>query len=163
MSTLYDLTGQFKELLEMIEQGEVDPEVLKDTLEGLEGEIEYKADGYAKVIKELEGQTSVLKAEIERLSGRKSSLENNIKAMKESLQNAMQITGKTKFKTELFSFNIQKNPAKLVVDDPSNIPNVYLIPQEPKVDTTKLKNYLSDIDFAPSYAHLEQGESLRIR
>jgi hypothetical protein len=111
----------------------------------------------------LEGQTSILKAEIERLGGRKSSLENNIKAMKESLQNAMQITGKTKFKTELFSFNIQKNPAKLIVDNPAAIPNVYLIPQEPKIDTAKLKNYLSDIDFAPSCAHLEQGESLRIR
>ena len=48
MATLYELTGQFKELLEMIEAEEMDLDTLRDTLEAIEGEIEYKADGYAK-------------------------------------------------------------------------------------------------------------------
>ncbi len=161
--TLYALTGQFKELLEIIECGDMDPEMLKDTLEGLEGEIETKADGYAKVIKELDGQVSLIKSEIERLSSRKSSYENNIKAMKQSLQEAMIATGKTKFKTELFSFGIQKNPPRVVIDDPKDIPERYLIPQEPKIDTAAIKNFLSDTGIVPTFAHLEQGDSLRIR
>jgi predicted nuclease with TOPRIM domain len=159
MATLYELTGQFRELLELVEQGEVDPKMLADTLEGLEGEIEIKADGYAKVIRELEGQASMLKGEIDRLSDRKSSIENNIKAMKESLEMAMRSTGKVKFKTDLFSFNIQKNPARLVIT--GEVPKDYLIPQEPKVDNKTIKDLLKEKELP--FAHLEQSESLRIR
>jgi predicted nuclease with TOPRIM domain len=159
MATLYELTGQFRELLELIEQGEIDADLLADTLEGLEGEIEIKADGYAKVIRELEGQASMLKGEIDRLSDRKSSIENNIKTMKESLEMAMRSTGKVKFKTDLFSFNIQKNPARLVIT--GDVPKDYLIPQEPKVDSKAIKDLLKEKEL--DFAHLEQSESLRIR
>ena len=34
MSTLYELTGQYMDLMEMAE--EADPDVLRDTLEGIE-------------------------------------------------------------------------------------------------------------------------------
>ena len=161
MATLYELTGQFRELLELVEQGEVDPEMLADTLEGLEGEIEIKADGYAKVIRELEGKTAVLKDEIDRLSKRKSVIENNIKNLKQALETAMRATGKTKFKTDLFSFNIQKNPPKLIIDKPEEIPEEYLIPQEPKIDTKAIKEILKQQELP--FARLEQSESLRIR
>lgn len=159
MATLYELTGQYQQLLEMIQNDEFDEWTLKDTLEGLDGEIEIKADGYAKVIKELEGNVDTLKNEIDRLSRKKSSYENNIKIMKESLENTMKITGKTKFKTELFSFNIQNNPPRLVID--KDVPEQFLIPQPPKVDNARIKELLKhqELDFA----HLEVGQSLRIR
>lgn len=159
MATLYELTGQFRELLELIEQGEIDAELLADTLEGLEGEVEIKADGYAKVIKELEGNIATIKAEINRLSGKKSSLESSIKRLKESLETSMRATNKTKFKTDLFSFNIQKNPARLVIT--GDVPSEYLIPQEPKVDNKTIKELLKQQELP--FTHLEQGESLRIR
>ena len=161
MTTLYELTGQYRELLELAESEELDKQLIADTLEGFDGEIEIKADGYAKVIRELEGKADLLKNEIERLSKRKSAIENNIKSMKEALQNAMFITGKTKFKTDLFSFNIQKNPPRLVIDRPEEIPKEYLIPQEPKIDTSAIKEALKRQELP--FAHLEQSESLRIR
>jgi len=161
MATLYELTGQYRELLELAESEELDKQLIADTLEGLDGEIEIKADGYAKVIRELEGKTAVLKDEIDRLSKRKSVIENNIKSMKEALQNAMFITGKTKFKTDLFNFNIQKNPPRLVIDKPEEVPEEYLIPQEPKIDTSAIKEALKQQELP--FAHLEQSESLRIR
>lgn len=161
MATLYELTGQYRELLELAESEELDKQLIADTLEGLDGEIEIKADGYAKVIRELEGKTDLLKNEIERLSKRKSAIENNIKSMKEVLQNAMFITGKTKFKTDLFNFNIQKNPPRLVIDKPEEIPEEYLIPQEPKINSKAIKDMLKEKELP--FAHLEQSESLRIR
>ena len=72
-------------------------------------------------------------------------------------------TGKTKFKTELFNFGIQKNPPKLVLDkEVEDIPMDYYIFQDPIADKEKIKQELKEgkeLDFA----HLEQGESLRIR
>ena len=161
MATLYELTGQYRELLEMAESDELDRQLLTDTLEGLEGEIEIKADGYAKVIRELEGRVELIKSERERLAKMQTTIENNIKSIKETLQNAMYITGKTKFKTSLFSFSIQKNPPKLVIDNPDAIPTEFLIPQDPEVDTKKIKKLLKETELP--FAHLEQSESLRIR
>lgn len=160
--TLYELTDSFKQVLELAQDPSIDPQAIKDTLEGIEGEIEYKADGYAKVIKELEGDSDKLDAEVKRLTERKQVLQNNIKNMKQSLTVAMQTTGKTKFKTDLFSFNVQKNPPSLKIDDDTKIPKEFYIPQEPKVDTTAIKELLKKGEVL-DYAHLEQGESVRIR
>lgn len=75
---------------------------------------------------------------------------------------AMKVTGKTKFKTDLFSFSIGKNPKALVVDYPERVPEEYLIPQQPKVDNAKLKEDLNN-GKVYDFAHLEQSESIRIK
>lgn len=90
--------------------------------------------------------------------------ENNIACMKKSLENAMRACNKIKFKTELFSFGIQKNPPSVKFDDEhlELIPIEYLIPQDPKVDK---KRILEDLKSGAKFdwATMEQGESLRIR
>lgn len=161
--TLYEMTEDYKALLAMAEDPDTDPEIIKDTMEGMEGAIEEKAEGYAIVMKELETSEMALKNEIDRLNARRLTISNNIRCMKLALQEAMETTGKTKFKTTLFSFGIQKNPPSVVLDvDPGVLPDKYLIPQAPKVDKTKIKDDLkAGIDIG--VAHLEQTESLRIR
>lgn len=166
MSTLYELTGQMQALLALMEDPDTDPQIIEDSLEAVSGEIEYKADCYARVMAELEAQKAAVKAEKDRLAARESSLGKNIDRMKESLKTSMIATGKTKFKTELFSFNVQKNPPRVVIDDPDRIPEGFLIPQPPKVDTASIKESLKSVDAGPMWegiCHLEQGESLRIR
>ena len=166
MSTLYELTGQMQALLALMEDPDTDPQIIEDSLEAVSGEIEYKADCYARVMAELEAQKAAVKAEKDRLAARESSLGKNIDRMNESLKTSMIATGKTKFKTELFSFNVQKNPPRVVIDDPDRIPEGFLIPQPPKVDTASIKESLKSVDAAEMWngiCHLEQGESLRIR
>lgn len=165
MSTLYKLTEQFEQLLGLISQGEYTEEELTDTLEGIEGEIEVKADGYAKVIKEIEGNVAVIKTEIARLNSKKASLENSVKTLKQSLEMAMRATGKTKFKTDLFSFNIQKNGgvrALTILEEIDNIPKEYIVNPPPIVNNEAVRELLKVQEVA--WARLEpQGESLRIR
>lgn len=166
MATLYELTGQMQALLALMEDPDVDPQIIEDSLEAISGEIEVKADGYARVMAELEARKAAVKAEKDRLAARESSLGKNIDRMKESLKTSMIATGKTKFKTDLFSFNIQKNPPRVVIDDPDRIPEGFLIPQPPKVDTASIKESLKSVDAGSMWegiCHLEQGESLRIR
>lgn len=162
MNTLYELTSEYLQLLEMAEDPDVDLQTIADTMEAIGGEIEDKADGYARVMKQIEANAAGIKAEIDRLTARKTSMENNVKRMKESLQAAMEATGKKKFKTALFSFNIQKNPASLKIDDPEAVPESFLVPQPPKVDSAAIKDALK-AGAVYDFAHLEQGESLRIR
>lgn len=68
--------------------------------------------------------------------------------------------GKTKFKTVLFSFNIQKNPATVNVI--GKVPKKFYIPQEPKLDKKALIEYVKEHGNT-KYAELTQSESLRIR
>ena len=79
MANIYELTNDFLELLNMLEDEEVDEEVIMDTLESIEYEIEDKADGYAKIIKALEADVDGIQKENNRLTSRKKTYENRIK------------------------------------------------------------------------------------
>lgn len=163
--TLYELTEDYMNLLELAEDPDIDEQAFTDTLEGIDGALEDKAEGYAKVIRTLEGDAAACDAESKRLRNKKQTIENNIRRMKAALQYAMQATGKTKFKTALFSFGIQKNPAAVVIDEGyiENIPDRFLIPQDPQIDKKAIKEALKAGEDLEGLAHLESTESLRIR
>ena len=162
---LYEITEQYIELLEIASDPDVDPQVLADTMEGVEGEFEDKADGYAKVIAQLTAEADALKKEADRIAARKKALENNAKRIKDNLQSAMIACGKRKFKTTLFSFGIQKNPASVVMETTAvfDIPPEYLVIPDPTIDKTAIKEALKNGVDLSGIAHLEQAESLRIR
>lgn len=159
-NTLYVLTGQALALQQMAFDGEIDEQTFKDTMESLDYEIEEKADNYAKIDKMLEAEIKALAAEISRLSSRKKVLENNQERLKRNLESSMIALGKTKFKTLLFSFGIQKNPATVNVI--GKVPKRFYIPQEPKLDKKALIEYVKEHGNT-KYAELTQSESLRIR
>ena len=163
--TLYELTEDYMNLLELAEDPDIDEQAFTDTLEGIEGALEDKAEGYAKVIRTLEGDAAACDAESKRLRNKKQTIENNIKRMKQALQITMEVTGKTKFKTALFSFNIQKNPAAVVMDEQyiENIPERFLIPQDPQIDKKAIKEALKAGEDLEGIAHLSETYSLRIR
>ena len=164
--TLYELTNDYMELLQMAEDPDIDEQAFLDTLEGIEGALEDKADNYAKCMRMLEADAKGIKAEEERLAKRRKTIENNIKRMKQSLQTMMELTGKTKFKTQLFSFNVQNNPTSVVMDesDVANIPERFLKYKDPEIDRKAIKDAIKAGDEdAMDIAHLEQSQSLRIR
>ena len=165
MESLYELTNQFLQVLEIMDDPEVDPADWQDTLEGIQGEIEVKADGYARVIRTIEHKVAAYASEIERLASRKKTAEKNINRLKKNLQDSMEAIGRQKIKTDLFSFNIQKNPASVVLDEQNiaNIPAEYLLYQEPKINKDLIKSDLKEGKDLKGIAHLEQGCSLRIR
>lgn len=122
---IYELTGNYEHLLNMLYDEDVDEKALLDTLESIEGDIEDKADGYAKIIKELETQSNARKEEAKRLTQSAKTIDNRIKMLKSNLFNCMKITGKTKFTTNLFSFSIAKNGGKQALTIDGDVPEEY--------------------------------------
>lgn len=163
--TIYEITNDYLQLMQMMEDPELDPQTLADTMEGIEGELEDKADNYARVMKNMEADLNGIKAEIDRLSTRKKTIENNIKRMKEALQFSMETTGKTKFKTELFSFGIRKNAPAVVMDEPyiENVPERFLKYSDPTINRSAIKEAIQNGEDLEGLAHLEQSSSLSIR
>lgn len=163
--TIYEITSDYLQLMQMMEDPDLDPQTLADTMEGIEGELEDKADNYARVMKNMEADLNGIKAEIDRLSTRKKTIENNIKRMNEALQFSMETTGKTKFKTELFSFGIRKNAPAVVMDEPyiENIPERFLKYSDPTINRSAIKEAIQSGEDLEGLAHLEQSTSLSIR
>ena len=162
MSNLYELTNNYETVLNMLYDEDVDEQMILDTLESNEGEIEDKADGYAKIMKELEAKSNARKAEAKRLNESAKIFENRVNFLKQNLFNAMKQTGKTKFSTNLFNFNIARNGGKQALTIDGDVPKEYtktIIEN----DTDKIRQALENGEKLP-FAHLEpRGESLRIR
>ena len=162
MATLYELTGEFEALMQMAEEQGLTQKDIEDTLEGIEYEIEEKAESYAMVIRSLEEDANGLGNEIKRLTDKKNTINNNIRSMKKNLEKAMVETGKRKFKTKLFSFRIQANPPSAKIEDEAKLPEAYLIQQPPKIDKKSLLKHLKNGKEVEG-AKLVQTESLRIQ
>lgn len=155
---LYELSLAFQEVQNM----DLDPEVMKDTLDSIEDAIENKAENIAKLIRNLESDVSAYKEEEDRLKTKRQATENKVKWLKTYLEDNMKLTGKTKFKSGMFNFSIQKNPASVNIIDKKIIPEEFLIQQPPKVDKTSLKEILKRGIEVPG-VELKQKEGLRIR
>lgn len=167
MASLYDLTGDYVKFAEYMEQVELEPEMqeaLEDALNNLDEDIEIKLENYAKIIKNFESDIAGLKAEEERLAKKRKAMENSIKHMKERMTIAMQQTGKLDIKGELFKFKVQANPPAVVMDvNIEDVPEKYLIAQDPKIDKKKLAEDLKAGVELDGVAHLEVSSSIRIR
>ena len=161
--TLYELTGQCLEVREMAGYEEISTDALNDTMEAVGLEFEEKAENYAKVIKQLEMEADGYKAEAKRLTKKKKVVEANIDRIKKNLEKSMLATGKTKFKTALFSFGIQKNSPSIDLLDEENVPADFRTPQPDKIDKKAILDFLKETNEPVEWATMKQTESLRIR
>lgn len=162
MANIYDLKDSYLMIQDMILNGD---EELEEVLKTISDEIEVKADGYASIIANLTSDIEGIKAEEKRLAERRKHLEANVFALKETLFNAMKETGKTKFKTNLFSFNIAKNggtkPIVMKVDVSELPDDLVIIKEEP--DKKAIAKYIEATGDLTYAEFGERGESLRIK
>lgn len=164
---LYEITESLMKLQLLLEDPEVDQQLVEDTINDTEEELEVKADGYARIIRNLEGNVDALDKEIKRLQAKKKACQNGITRLKDNLQAAMTMLKKPKIKTDLFTISIQKNGGALpvIVDVPTeDLPDECVIVEEKPNLTTIAKLLGNDPDKYGKLAHFgDRGESLRIK
>lgn len=173
MSTLYDLIDDYQRFSEILECEDTDEAIkddLKEAVDNLADDIEVGIDNYGKAISNRTANIKARQAEIERLQALNDADNRAIDRMKGICEQAMRITGKPKVKTTFYNFYFQKNPESVVLEEGyiENIPEEFLVYQEPKVNKTAIKEVLKGDDEAlkerlEGIAHLEQTESIRIR
>ena len=155
---LYELSQNYLAVQEM----DLEPETLKDTLDSIEEAIEVKAENIAKWIRNLEADKKAFEEEEKRFKEKKQAADNRIKSLKLYLEDNMRLTGKTKFKAGFFSFSIQKNRPSVEVFDEALIPKQFLMEQPVKIDRAGIAELLKAGEEVPG-AELKQTEGLRIR
>lgn len=165
MNTLYELTNDYKSLLDLAGSMDADEiETFNNTLEGILGEIEVKADGYAVVLSEIEGRINIINKEIGRLEAIESALSNTRRRMIDRLKTAMEDIGKKEIKTDLHRFKIVGNGGKQPLDiNESCVPEEYIkkvVVESP--DKDKIRTALESGEVLPFASLGERGTHLKI-
>lgn len=159
--TLYDLNEMYTNLIDLVESGASTEEELAEAIEQVTDEIENKADAYATIIKRFESNIDLIKDEKKRLSDKQITHENAIARLKSNLEYTMRLQDKPKFKTDRFSYNIQKNAPSVEITNEELITEDY-IKVKKEIDKRAI---LAELKAGKEVAgaKLKQTESLRIR
>lgn len=168
MASIYELTQEFETLWSLMEDGLLDDEALAGAFDVATEDLAAKLEGYCKFIKNLESDIAGLKEEEKRLATRRKTMENTVDRAKEAMKKAMETAGEKKIPAGSFTCSIQANPPKVVLDEQyiENIPEKYLVPQEPQINKKLMLEELKEnfeIPELQGIAHLEKSDSLRIR
>lgn len=168
MSSLYEITEDMQQLVEWMNDPEADQQAIADTLEAMQYELEDKAEGYCKVIRQFEADAEAYKAEEERFSNKRAIAENNAKRMKVALQKAMVATGhddKNGLNAGLFKLKVVGNGGKKPLTITGDVPKEF-INMVPQNDNERIRAFLESLDENDtcSWARLEErGTHLSIK
>lgn len=175
MATLYEWTGAGFEAQAHLQDVLDDPTSTEEEkakalaeFQAIQMAIEPKLESYFKCLKNRAADSEVLGKEIKRLQARKKAADADVDSLREQMLAAMQATKKKKVKTAIGTFTM-KTIQKLITHFDEDgaleeIPEEFLEPQPPKVDTKGLKKYLSEHpDVYMDAAELVETPSLAIR
>lgn len=158
---LYELANNYNNLLELLEDQTIEPEIIKEALNNVEGDLVEKVENICKFIRTMDAQAKALKEEEKRMADKRKSLENRQTYLKTYLFDTMKATGHETIKGNIFTLKIAKNPVSVELESLNDIPEQYKVF---KVEADKrliLENLKNGIEIPG--CKLKQGEGLRIR
>lgn len=131
--TLFEMSAAARELLALLEAGEIDEQTVLDTMESI-GANE-KLESYVYVQKNLEAEIDAFKAEIERMTARKKSLEAQVERLKNAQISFMQASGQKSANAGTFKLTMRENKSVEITDEAA-IPAEYItvIPSSTRPD-----------------------------
>lgn len=157
---LYELTAAYQMLAEADAQ---DDDSFAAALAELSDAIEQKAEQTAAVIRTLELEADAIEAEAKRLQQRAAVRRDRVETLKLYLMEQLAAAGKTSVQGKRFTVGVQASPPSVKVVDPAAVPDTYLLPQAPKVDTRAILTYWRESGSVPPGVEVQQSQHLRIR
>lgn len=125
MSTLFEISYKFRDLLEMAEN-EQDEGSLHDaiigTLEAVEYEFKDKVIDCAKYIKNLQVQSDAIKQAADDMLKRRAAMDKRIESVKQYVLNNMKATQIKSVECDFFKVSVKNNPSSVQILDDSKIP-----------------------------------------
>lgn len=158
---LYELAEQYRDLATI---EDMDPQALSDTLEGISGEIEKKAEAIVAVRANMDSSISAIDAEIKRLTERKRLIQAREKSMREYLRHNMSTAGIKKIECPLFSITLAAGRDIVEIEDVNAIPDDYVdIETNVKPDKRRIIAALKKGEPVNGASLKKSAESVRIK
>lgn len=141
--TLYEITDNMRQLMELLDEENEYSGDFVDIWESAEGELANKVNTYCKLIKMYSKEAENIKEEKERLQKRQQAAERKAQQLKSMLVDNLQAVGYDKYKTDLFTlYSFKKKLSKYSTAD---VPEQFKIEKVSKVvDEAKLKAALDE-------------------
>lgn len=156
---LYEITNEIAALNSIESDDESMAQAISDTLDGMSGELESKAQSVVLFIKNIESDAESISAEIGRLQARKKALENKAESVREYLRYNMEKSGIQKIECPLFTIRCQKGREIVVIENQDSIPDEYVtVKTEIKPDKNAIAKALKEGVDVPG-ARLELSKS----
>jgi len=157
--TLFDLTEEYKLILESLEDGEHHDHLIDKLTINIDS-LHDKADNYAYMIKQLESEAEALEVEARRLIDKSESKKKSIAFLKDRLKFATSMYGN--FKTNLHSFSTVKHEIVTVENESLIDDDFFTEKVTRRLSKTKLKESIKAGNDVPG-AVLDYTYSLRIK
>ena len=118
---LYEIADTYRTFMAAVDAGEIPEDAVADTLDGIEGEFEAKADSIACLIKELRLAAKGIKEEADNLTERARRAQTKADRLQSYLFTHMQAMGKGKIETARNRITIKKNPVSCKILDEDTV------------------------------------------
>lgn len=124
---IYDIEHRYMEALEAFTdpEQEFDEELVRDTLESIEGEFEVKAIQLAAYIKQIEYEADAIKECRQKMERRQKRLENSVEWLTNYVKHGMELLDKKKIRCPWFVVSVATNPQSVKFINESVIPAKY--------------------------------------
>jgi uncharacterized small protein (DUF1192 family) len=164
--SLYQIEQEYLQIAQTIEDADgVLDEQMEQQLMINQDELQVKAVKYALVIKQMDAEASILKAEIARMNALKKSKENAVARLKEVIVGAMQMHGITKIQGDLITLLFRKSQKVMQTDAEmdavSVLPERYLR-RKTEVDTSTIRAALKSGEVVDGF-ELVENQSLQLK
>jgi hypothetical protein len=162
---LYELANDYRELLTLADSGDIPADVIRDTLEGLQGDIQAKSVNVMKFALGLDATADSIEAAAKAMTERADRVRKRSEQIRAYLLFNMQATGTSKAECPEFTIAVRKTPEAVQIMETAVIPAEYMRqaePPAPKPDKVALKAALKAGVEIPG-VYLQGGERLEVK
>lgn len=161
--SLYELTNDLEEMMELIMQEDLPNEQWKEVYTHLMSLIEEKSENTIKYIRNIESRIAVAKSEEDRLKSYRQSEEKKLKRLKEYMVLCLQKANINKLETGLGRVSLRKAPVSVEIDE-TIIPKKYQEKQIVyKTDKNAIKKLLLEGEVIEGARLIDDKYTLNIR
>jgi hypothetical protein len=165
MTHLYEIVRHRAEFERLADQGDLDPQLILDTLESLDGELNDKAISIAQFTRNLDATAQAVREAGKAMLERAGRIEKRAESIRAYMLYQLQFAGVSKIECPWFVIAVKKNPPAVVLDDEAAVPQAFKVqpePPAPRPDKKAIAAALKAGEDVPG-CRLVQSDRLEIR
>ena len=165
MTSLYDIAAEYRQTADKLADLDLDEQTIADTLEGMSGALEVKAQNVVMFARNLEATATAIKEAETAMASRRKAIEHRAAGLRRYALSAMQVAGVPSIECPYFKLSVRKNPPAVEVFDAAQIPAQFMRTPEPPPPAPDKKAITEAIKAGQEVpgARLVSGERLEVR
>jgi hypothetical protein len=162
---LFEIASQFHALAALGDDDDLPPEVIRDTLEALEGDLALKCEQVAKFVLGLEAEADAIFEAAAKMKARAERRQRRAEAVRAYMLLQLQISGQRKIVCPEFTIAVRANPEAVEIENLEDVPEQFRVIPEPQPWKPDKKGLLAVLKAGAEIPGIwiRKGEHMEIR